>query len=242
MTGPLCGAPHHDHPETLCTQPARHYRRDRDPHGGPLIIDGRERGSAAWDEPQEQQMTDRIPLDDLTSDQLDALYEQLATAQQEADASVAAAAQLTTLVGKRSEKAEKAAKAQQQRARIAETELHVLRSGLRANGADPTQIQNLWAQIRMRNRQWREEKQRAEAAEHQIRILTAFDEGRAHGAQRVMDERDQAQQRAAQAEAALVRVHHLAALIHAGAPWTANHTELAARIRAAITGPTTTEK
>ncbi|MFD4264060.1 hypothetical protein ACFWR9_42260 [Streptomyces sp. NPDC058534] len=51
------------------------------------------------------------------------------------------------------------------RARIAETELRVLRAGLRANGADPTQIQNLWAQIRLRNRQWREEKQRVAQAE-----------------------------------------------------------------------------
>ena len=39
------------------------------------------------------------------------------------------------------------------------------------------------------------------------------------------------------AEAALVRVHHLAATIHAGAPWLANHTETAARIRSAIAGP-----
>jgi hypothetical protein len=42
---------------------------------------------------------------------------------------------------------------------------------------------------------------------------------------------------AEQAEAALVRVHHVAALIHAGAPWTANHQETAARIRAAIRPP-----
>lgn len=54
MTSPLCGQPHYDYPETLCTQPAGHYRRDRDPHAGPLIIDGRERGGAAWDEPEEQ--------------------------------------------------------------------------------------------------------------------------------------------------------------------------------------------
>lgn len=44
-------------------------------------------------------------------------------------------------------------------------------------------------------------------------------------------------ERAGQAEAALVRVHHVAALIHAGAPWTANHHETAARIRAAIRPP-----
>ncbi|MFF7534896.1 hypothetical protein ACFZB2_38290 [Streptomyces bobili] len=44
------------------------------------------------------------------------------------------------------------------RAQIAETELRTLRAGLRANGADPTQLQNLWAQISLRNRQWRETK------------------------------------------------------------------------------------
>ncbi|WP_432136800.1 hypothetical protein [Streptomyces sp. bgisy154] len=43
--------------------------------------------------------------------------------------------------------------------------------------------------------------------------------------------------RAEQADAALVRVHHVAAAIHAGAPWTANCETTAARIRAAITGP-----
>ena len=51
------------------------------------------------------------------------------------------------------------------RAEQAETELRVLRTGLRAAGGDPTQIQNLWAQIRLRNRQWREEKQRVRRLE-----------------------------------------------------------------------------
>lgn len=49
----LCGQPHHQHPETLCTQPAGHYQPDRDPHAGPLIINSHECGSAAWDEPEE---------------------------------------------------------------------------------------------------------------------------------------------------------------------------------------------
>lgn len=47
----------------------------------------------------------------------------------------------------------------------------------------------------------RELEQRAEKAEHRINLLTAVDEGRAHGTRRIMDERDQAQQRAQQAEA-----------------------------------------
>jgi hypothetical protein len=37
----------------------------------------------------------------------------------------------------------------------ARLELRTLRCGLRAAGADPTQLQNLWAQLRLRNRQWR---------------------------------------------------------------------------------------
>jgi hypothetical protein len=47
-----CGTPHHDYPDTRCTEPAGHYRPDRDPHAGPLIVDGREVGAAAWDEPK----------------------------------------------------------------------------------------------------------------------------------------------------------------------------------------------
>lgn len=109
------------------------------------------------------QPTDRPGIDDLTSDMLDQLYERLDQAEREADEAITAAAHLTRLIGKRSEKAERNAEKQRRRADGAETELHTLRCGLRANGADPTQIQNLWAQIHLRNRQWREEKQRAEA-------------------------------------------------------------------------------
>jgi hypothetical protein len=47
----LCNAPHHRYPETLCTEPPGHYQPNRDPHAGPLIINGRECGGAAWDEP-----------------------------------------------------------------------------------------------------------------------------------------------------------------------------------------------
>ncbi|MFK0062648.1 hypothetical protein ACIQTN_25900 [Streptomyces werraensis] len=46
--------------------------------------------------------------------------------------------------------------------------------------------------------------------------------------------------RAARAEAALARVRALADLIDTGAPWTTNHTDLAARIRAAANPPATT--
>jgi polyribonucleotide nucleotidyltransferase len=122
-------------------------------------------------------VADRLTINQINSDQLDALYERLEKAEQEADTSVAAAAHLTTLVGKRSERAEQSAEEQRRRADIFETELRVLREGLRANGADPTQIQNLWAQIRLRNRQWREEKQRAETAEAALaRVAQLADE------------------------------------------------------------------
>lgn len=47
----VCGLPHHDHPESRCTEPAGHYRRDRDSHAAPLVIDGRRGGAVAWDEP-----------------------------------------------------------------------------------------------------------------------------------------------------------------------------------------------
>ena len=73
MTDPVCGRPHYDYPETLCTEPAGHYRRDQNPHAGPLILDGRECGGAAWDEPKEQHVIQpgqtyrSLERDDLTS-------------------------------------------------------------------------------------------------------------------------------------------------------------------------------
>ncbi|MFD4242728.1 hypothetical protein ACFWP3_14165 [Streptomyces sp. NPDC058525] len=97
--------------------------------------------------------------------EVDRLRSRVEEAEQDAEEAVSAAAHLTRLIGKRSETAERSAKKQRSRAKKAETELRILRSGLRASGADPTQIQNLWAQIRLRNRQWREEKQRANRAE-----------------------------------------------------------------------------
>lgn len=51
---PPCSQPHHDHPETVCTEPAGHYQTSHDPHAGPLIIDGRHCGGAAWNEPEQQ--------------------------------------------------------------------------------------------------------------------------------------------------------------------------------------------
>jgi hypothetical protein len=40
----ICGDRNESWPETICTDPPRH----RMPHGGPLIIDGRNRGGASW--------------------------------------------------------------------------------------------------------------------------------------------------------------------------------------------------
>ena len=41
------------------------------------------------------------------------------------------------------------------RAEIAETELATLRGGIRELGGDPTQVQNLYAQLRVRTGQWK---------------------------------------------------------------------------------------
>lgn len=49
------------------------------------------------------------------------------------------------------------------RAESAERDLRTLRTGIRAAGGDPTQIQNLWAQLRLRNRQWAEAKREVRA-------------------------------------------------------------------------------
>lgn len=49
--------------------------------------------------------------------------------------------------------------------------------------------------------------------------------------------RVQAERRAERAEAAIERVRHVAALIEAAAPWTANHDVTAQRIRAALDQP-----
>lgn len=76
MTVPTCGTPHYDYSESLCTEPAGHYIRDRDPHAAPLIIDGRERGGLAWDEP-ERLVSDRHTVNSITSDALDELYDRL---------------------------------------------------------------------------------------------------------------------------------------------------------------------
>lgn len=63
----------------------------------------------------------------------------------------------------REETAEEAAEEQRKRAQIFEAELRTLRAGIRALGGDPTTIQNLWAQISLRNRQWAEAKREARA-------------------------------------------------------------------------------
>jgi hypothetical protein len=54
MTGPLCGARHREYPDTLCTELTGHDQADGSPHTGLLIIDGREAGAIAWNEPKEQ--------------------------------------------------------------------------------------------------------------------------------------------------------------------------------------------
>jgi hypothetical protein len=71
----------------------------------------------------------------------------------------------------RSRKAERAADLladSHRRAEIAETELRTLRDGIRELGGDPTQIQNLWAQLTLTSRQRGEEMARADRAQAAI--------------------------------------------------------------------------
>jgi hypothetical protein len=49
LTDRLCGLPHYDYPESTCTDTAGHTG----PHAAPLIINGRECGAVAWDEPEQ---------------------------------------------------------------------------------------------------------------------------------------------------------------------------------------------
>lgn len=113
-------------------------------------------------------MTDRIPLDQLTSDRLDALHRRIDTLEH-----VAAGNKRHVQVMYAESQQARAELTQSENARdhlrrtvkIFAAELRTLRCGIRALGGDPTQIQNLWAQISLRNRQWREEKQRAKRTE-----------------------------------------------------------------------------
>ncbi|WP_416975627.1 hypothetical protein [Streptomyces sp. 4F14] len=62
------------------------------------------------------------------------------------------------------------------RTRIAESELRTLRAGIRALGGDPNTIQTLWAQIRLRSRQWADAKRQCaqqQAAIDHVRTLVA---------------------------------------------------------------------
>ncbi|WP_370743402.1 hypothetical protein, partial [Streptomyces sp. LUP47B] len=61
----------------------------------------------------------------------------------------------------REEAAEQDAEEQRAGRESALRDLRTLRAGIRAAGGDPTTIQNLWAQLRLRNRQWAEAKREA---------------------------------------------------------------------------------
>lgn len=61
------------------------------------------------------------------------------------------------------------------RAKIAEAELEALRGGVREWGADPTNLQNMYAQLAMRTRQWDGTKAELAAAQATItRVATAL--------------------------------------------------------------------
>jgi chromosome segregation ATPase len=119
----------------------------------------------------------------------------------------------------------------EQRASIAETELATLREGIRQCGGDPTSVQNVYAQLQSRTRQWRDAEQRAEAAARVgVRHMAAAERyeaawrsarrrarGWAAEEQRVRGWLEHWADRARLAEAALARVHRDA--VRLGLAW-----------------------
>ncbi|MFB6992848.1 hypothetical protein, partial [Streptomyces sp. NPDC056304] len=96
----------------------------------------------------------------------------------EAEQDAAVAHELRTLAegaaGQRIAATQARAADAERRADAAHADLRTLRAGIRSLGGDPTTIQNLWAQLRVRTRQWREAKQRAEQAEAAIARVRAL--------------------------------------------------------------------
>lgn len=66
---------------------------------------------------------------------------------------------------RKSDKAVAAVRSAHLRAEIAEAELAALRGGVREWGADPKNLQNMYAQLSMRTKQWRETKAELAAAQ-----------------------------------------------------------------------------
>jgi DNA repair ATPase RecN len=69
-----------------------------------------------------------------------------------------AALKAATAAIRKSDKAIKGVRSAHTRAEIAEAELAALRGGIREWGADPTNLQNMYAQLSSRTRQWKETK------------------------------------------------------------------------------------
>jgi chromosome segregation ATPase len=123
------------------------------------------------------------------------------------------------------------AQAAEEDARIFEAELATLREGIRQCGGDPTSVQNVYAQLQSRTRQWRDAEQRAEAAARVgVRHMAAAERyeaawrsarrracGWAAEEQRVRGWLEHWADRARLAEAALARVHRDA--VRLGLAW-----------------------
>lgn len=138
-------------------------------------------------------MSDRIPLDDLTSDALDALYERAETSDQLTQRLAhALAAEFDTTV---------------------DTVLDEARNAIGDTTARPT---------------YQQLQQRLDHAEEELRHHTEQHSADAAAGSYA--------HRAEHAEAAIARAHHIANLIDAGAPWTANHHDTANRLREALNG------
>ena len=200
MTEPLCGAPHHRYPDTLCTEPAGHYQPDRDPHAGPLIINGREAGAAAWDEPKETPMPDQSSAGPARSGST----ERCTCGHTKRDHS-----------GRRDHR-------ERYGPRVAGRPwCHACETECIYCPPDP------------------DEQEETEAAPAGDRIpldnLTSDQLDNLYAEHdRLTAELADYDQRVTQLEAAHARVHHVADLIDAGAPWTANHQDTAHRLREAL--------
>jgi hypothetical protein len=64
--------------------------------------------------------------------------------------------------------------AAKRQAEIAEAELAALRGGIRELDGDPTQVQNLYAQLSLRNNQWRQAKAERDRHAELIAAITTF--------------------------------------------------------------------
>jgi hypothetical protein len=158
-----------------------HAPHDWEPQPGmdPVHCDGWSAEAPAADEDQERTarrdnigiLLSRAGRGVLTGSEAEVLRQWVETEMRDADTARAVARsnlQHFRTIAAELEQYGKTAKEQRQRAEIAETELRTLRDGIRELGGDPTQIQNLWAQLTLTSRQRGEEMARADRAQAEL--------------------------------------------------------------------------